>query len=442
MNTDHPTTQPVVPAPHPPVDTIGGPDAAPASVAAPPSAPASTDLAPNGPPSTVRPVSVRSRLVGWCTRFVDFAGRTHSPYQAATIRIGFGFFFASYLLREWPNRRVLFGDLNPWAVDMTRTLSADTHAFTVLSWSGDRWWFELVYHGTIAVAVLLMLGWRTRGTTVLFLVGVLSIENRSPFVADAGDNIIRIMAIYLVFTRCGRVWSLDARRRRLLAQRPRRDHAGVMMWLGLALPLLWMSVLQPTMWAGVFWVLWGFQGLWSAVDRWFPRHTARALLDSGAAMVHNCAMVVIAAQVCFIYGSAGLYKSQGTTWQNGSAVYYSMHLDLLRPWPWLSDLLTANMLVTFVLCYGTVIMQLSFPFTFAYRRVKNVLLAMMMIEHAGIAVVLGIPFLSLAMMVSDSVFLPTAFLLWTGGRLTRSTGRLRELTRGRGSHVRARPGAV
>lgn len=355
------------------------------------------------------------------------------------MRIGFGFFFAFYLLCEWPNRRVLFGDLNPWALDMARTLGSDTHSFTVLTWSGDRWWFELVYHGAIAAAVLLMLGWRTRATSVLFLVGVLSVENRSPFVGDAGDDIIRLMAIYLVFTRCGHMWSLDARRRRMHARQSRRDHAGLMMWLAMGPMLLWASVLHPDSWTPVFWAMWAAQGVYFAAERWFPRDT-RALLDSSSAMLHNCAMLVIAVQVCFIYCSAGLYKSQGSTWQSGSAVYYAMQIDLFRPWPWLSDIIATHMLLIFGLCYATVIMQISFPFTLGYRRVKNVLLPLMMLEHAGIAVILGIPFLSMAMMVSDAVFLPTAFLIWTSNRLTRPAGWLKRRTKAK--HARLQPTAA
>ncbi|MGW2034221.1 HTTM domain-containing protein [Streptomyces spinosus] len=369
---------------------------------------------------------MRERVIARLSRLMAFAGRTHSPYQAAVIRIGYGFFFACYLLREWPNRRVLFGDHNPWSLTMNRMLTADTHAFTVLTWSGGRWWFELVYHGAIAAAVLLMLGWRTRATAVFFLVGVLAIENRSPFAGDAGDDIIRIMAVYLAFTRCGQVWSLDARRRGHRADGTRPDRGGVALWSVLGPALLWASCVHWDGWLGIFWVMWSLQGLWFALDRWAPRHETRALLDSGAAMLHNCAMLVIAAQVCLIYASAGLYKSQGTKWQDGSAVYYAMQLDLFRPWPWLTALASANMLLVFLLCYGTVIMQISFPFTLMYRKVKNVLLAVMILEHVGIAVILGIPFLSLAMIVSDSVFLPTALLLWTGGRITTLVRGIRE----------------
>ncbi|MEW2287804.1 hypothetical protein [Streptomyces sp. NPDC047841] len=267
---------------------------------------------------------------------------------------------------------------------------------------------------------------RTRATAVFFLVGVLAIENRSPFAGDAGDDIIRIMAVYLAFTRCGRVWSLDARRRGHRADGTRQDRAGVALWSVLGPLLLWASCVHWDGWLGIFWAMWSLQGVWFALNRWAPRHETRALLDSGAAMLHNCAMLVIAAQVCLIYASAGLYKSQGTKWQDGSAVYYAMHLDLFRPWPWLTGLVSANMLLVFLLYYGTVIMQISFPFTLMYRKVKNVLLAVMILEHVGIAVILGIPFLSLAMIVSDSVFLPTALLVWAGGRITALARGIRE----------------
>ncbi len=74
----------------------------------------------------------------------------------------------------------------------------------------------------------------------------------------------------------------------------------------------------------------------------------------------------------------------------------------------------------FLISYGTVAVQVAFPFTLFNRRVKNVLLAVMMAEHAGIAVVLGLPVFSLAMIAADAVFLPTAALLWAGARVARA----------------------
>jgi hypothetical protein len=82
-------------------------------------------------------------------------------------------------------------------------------------------------------------------------------------------------------------------------------------------------------------------------------------------------------------------------------------------------------LMVMAIGYGTVIVQVAFPFTLFNRRLKNVLLAVMMIEHASIAIVLGLPFFSLAMITADAVFLPTGFLVWAGDRLVRLVRRRR-----------------
>lgn len=81
-------------------------------------------------------------------------------------------------------------------------------------------------------------------------------------------------------------------------------------------------------------------------------------------------------------------------------------------------------MIVLLLTYGTVIVQVAFPFTVFNRRIKNVLLVAMILEHAGIAVLLGLPFFSLAMIAADAVFLPTAFLLWVGATATRGRQRL------------------
>ena len=153
--------------------------------------------------------NTRLRTLPWW----PVTGDAHAPYQAALFRIGLGGIVAAFLLREWPHRRLLYGDRSPWAPDMAARVIEEDHRFSVLLWSGSHWWFELVYHAAIVAAVLLVLGWRTRGTSVVFLVAVLSIESRNTYLGDAGDNAMRVMALDLAFTRWGALWSLDAHRR-------------------------------------------------------------------------------------------------------------------------------------------------------------------------------------------------------------------------------------
>ncbi|CAM5705805.1 HTTM domain-containing protein OS=Streptomyces albaduncus OX=68172 GN=FHS32_004399 PE=4 SV=1 [Streptomyces griseoloalbus] len=131
------------------------------------------------------------------------------------------------------------------------------------------------------------------------------------------------------------------------------------------------------------------------------------------------------AEACLIYATAGWYKVQGSRWQDGTAVHYPLHLEYFSPWPSLAGLLTASGTLVMLVTYVTVVVQVAFPFTLFNRRVKNVLLGFMILEHAVIAVVLGLPFFSLAMIAADAVFLPTSFLCRAGRLAARARGRLR-----------------
>ncbi|MGW1754332.1 HTTM domain-containing protein [Streptomyces mirabilis] len=357
------------------------------------------------------------------------------PYQTAVIRIGFAATWLLFLLREFPHRQEMYGPDGPWKWDLAQQLVADNHAFTILMWSDSRVWFEIVYALAVLSALLLLVGWRTRTMSVLFMVGVLSLQNRSIFMGDGGDNVIHLMAIYLVFTRCGQVWSLDARRARLAREARARgdlpragaqDRVGLVLWAALGLLLAAATGagrLSPG-WLMIFWGLWAVQALWWAVGRLARTAEPRILLDVIANAVHNAALLVIMAEACLIYATAGWYKIQGSRWQDGTAVYYPLHLDYFSPWPALSDLLASHGTIVMLVTYGTVAVQVAFPFTLINRRVKNVLLAAMMTEHAVIAVVLGLPFFSLAMIAADAVFLPTSFLRRLGGGAARARGRL------------------
>ncbi|MFF0446170.1 HTTM domain-containing protein [Streptomyces sp. NPDC004609] len=426
------------------------------------------------------------------------------PYQSAVVRIGFALTWLLFLLRELPHRHELYGPDGPWSWEMGRELIAGNDAFTVLMWSDGVIWFEAVYALAVLSSLLLMLGWRTRTMSVLFMVGVLSLQNRSILMGDGGDNVIHLMAVYLVFTRCGRVWSLDARRAARAAavspaepaqrsaahpsvtggpagdrhpddlpahdrhpngtspaerypdersvteplaagaaagrgaapglpEEPPYDRVGPALWLVLGLGLLTATLLNRTgaFFLVVMWVVWIGLGLWWTANRYAPRGQVRILLDCLANLAHNAALLVIMAEVCLIYATAGWYKIQGSRWQDGTALYYPLKLEYFTPWPALSDLLASGGLIVMVLTYVTVIVQVAFPFTLFNRRVKNVLLVVMIMEHAGIAVILGLPFFSMAMIAADAVFLPTVFLVWLGARFSWGRDRLLKRTPGK-----------
>ncbi|MFF7204024.1 HTTM domain-containing protein [Streptomyces sp. NPDC008141] len=367
------------------------------------------------------------------------------PYQTAIVRIGFAATWLLFLLRELPNRHEMYGPQGPWSWEMGRRLISGNDAFTALMWSDSTLWFEVVYAVAVLSSALLLVGWRTRTMSALFMIGVLSLQNRSIFMGDGGDNVIHLMAIYLVVTRCGQVWSLDARRAALVTEREseareagvsesgarvaagtRSDRVGPLLWTVLGVALVIATFLNDTGWfiLLMLWVLWVGQGLWWMANRRAPQGEPRILLDALANLAHNAGLLVIMAEVCLIYATAGWYKIQGSRWQDGTALYYPLKLDYFTPWPALSDLLASGGLMVLVLTYGTVVVQVAFPFTLFNRRVKNVLLVAMMLEHAGIAVLLGLPFFSLAMIAADAVFLPTAFLVWLGARVVRGRDRV------------------
>ncbi|MFJ7075330.1 HTTM domain-containing protein [Streptomyces sp. NPDC098781] len=363
----------------------------------------------------------------------------HGPYQTAVIRIGFTATWLLFLLREFPHRHELYGPDGPWDFDLAQQLIGTNGSFTALIWSSGGLWFESVYVFAVLTSVLLLLGWRTRTMSVLFMVGVLSLQNRSIFMGDGGDNVLHLMCVYLVFTRCGQVWSLDERRARLAREARARgegvapDRWGPALWCVFGFALVAATVAgrldgDPTV-PVILWGVWLTLAVWWIVGRLARTAEPRILLDVVGNIVHNGALLVIMAEACLIYATAGWYKIQGSRWQDGSAVYYPLHLDYFSPWPALADLLSSSGTMVMLITYGTVIVQVAFPFTLFDRRVKNALLAVMITEHAVIAIVLGLPFFSLAMIAADAVFLPTSFLRRLGDRAARARGRLSRLVR-------------
>ncbi|GAA4950950.1 HTTM domain-containing protein [Yinghuangia aomiensis] len=375
---------------------------------APPPAP---ERAPAAKPPAAKSLDLRAAdaLVGFLDRLT---GRTRGLHQAALLRIGFGTVFLVGLLREFFNRREIWGDQSPWTPDMARRLLDGIDGVSILLVRDDRWWFELMYALAVVVTGLFVAGWHTRATSVLFCVMVVSFNSRSLLMTDGGDTVLLLMSFYLAFTACGRVWSLDARRARRTGRTrspgPGQE-TGVFVGLcavvaaGLLLPW-WVSLLGAAVVLGGMWRLpLGLEQLRTGV----------------VTATHHCAMAVVAAQVCIVYGAAGLYKVQGSRWQDGTAMHYALNIEYFRPWPWLSGLADGGPELGTLIAYITVFTQVGFAFLVFAKRAKYAAIALLMGMHLAIAVLLGLPAFSASMALGDAVFLPTAFLLAVRARMPR-----------------------
>jgi hypothetical protein len=333
----------------------------------------------------------------------------YGTYQTAVVRIAIATIWLAVLVREFPNRHWIWGPDAPWGFEQAGRALETSGGFSYFGWQSGEGWFELCYVVALIATGCVLVGWRTRPMTILFALSVMSFQHRNEYVLNAGENIIRITAIYLIFTRCAQVWSLDARnRRRRLAG---SDHTGTALWLvfGTALGAISYLGYATTTWTLLLWAAWACYGALWYVHRTAGR-TARQTLARLTNVVHNGTLVLIMAQVCLIYATAGWYKIQGGLWQDGTAVYWSMNIGFLNPWPELSEVLTTNSGIVLLLSYATVMVQVAFPFSLLNRRVKNVMLAVLIMEHLGIGLLMGLPFFSMAMVAIDLIFLPTLLL--------------------------------
>jgi len=325
--------------------------------------------------TSARASTAATRLGNWWSR--RYALVTDSAVAArgtAALRIGYGALWTLFLLFEFDERLAAWGPNAAWTPTMERTFEAQT---PMLGWVRD--WltsvaglgsggFEAFYALAILAGVLFTLGWRTRISSLLFCFVVIALENRSPLLTDGGDNVLTLMSIFLCFTRCGRHWSLDARRRQRRAQ---HDEA----------------VEAPA----------GPSADW--------RLELDAAREQIANVLHNGAVLVIAFQVCVIYATAGLYKVQGSMWQDGTAMTYVLRLRWFQPWPGLDSWLLGHGVLLAIAGFVTVFVQIGFPFTVFTPKLKYPSLVVLAGMHLSIAVLLGLPFFSLIMLVGDAVFL-------------------------------------
>ncbi|GAA1680628.1 hypothetical protein GCM10010977_21020 [Citricoccus zhacaiensis] len=272
----------------------------------------------------------------------------HADYGLAVMRIASGTLLVGWLVFNLPIASRIWGPGSAYW-DEYREILGYQWPLDILRDAGPGlfWAWYLI---AIALAVAFVLGWRTRAVTPLLFIFYTAINAQNTPISDGGNYFIRIMLIYLIFADISRRWSLDSRRRRK-------------------------------------------KGLGET--------------QTGT-VLHNLALVLVVGQLCLVYLEAGLYKVQGSLWQDGTAIYYPVQSEAYGVFPWLADLLTFSSWAVVLVTYFTVIVQIAFPFLLFHRVTRRIALVSILAMHLGIAVVMGLPFFSGIMASADAVLVSGA----------------------------------
>ncbi|WP_120003293.1 HTTM domain-containing protein [Nesterenkonia muleiensis] len=275
-------------------------------------------------------------------------------------RILIGITMLGILLSNFSARHVLWGPGSFWT-EIYREESSFGRVVRVLETESPAL-FTLAYLILIAIAVCVIIGWRTRPMTLLLALGMASLVERAPSVGDQGDNIARIGLLLMVLMNTSEYWSLDARRRRT--------------GRGLFEP----SVLQRLRFS------------LPVVPQWV------------STMIHNAALIALACQIFILYTASALFKVQGSQWQDGTALYYPLQLHEYGVFPWLNELIVANPFVLTTMTYFSIYVQLFFAVGLLHPMTRRLFLLGIIALHGGIAVLMGLPWFSLAMLAFDAIF--------------------------------------
>lgn len=218
------------------------------------------------------------------------------------------------------------------------------NAFNLYRYGSSALFVEVLFYGSLAIALLYALGVAPRVTCWLFALTTYAIQERNPLAADAGRTLLVLIAFLLCLVDSSRYFSLQR-----VARTRRSGH----------------------------------------------------LTTSLANMLHNSGRFLIAWQICMVYAWAAFYKLGGSEWRNGTALYYVLHLEKFTWFPSLSHAIASNGVLVALLTYFTIAFQGAFPFLMWNERLKPYLVLTGIMLHVGIAVVMGLVSFSLTMIIAD-----------------------------------------
>lgn len=301
---------------------------------------------------------LRAWVQAWGANWDRFWFTPREPQTLAIIRIACGAMLA-YIHLVWASVISDFMGANAWmSRELVRSLHRDDWAWSWLWYTENPLWLGLHQFIAIAVSLMMMVGLLTRIAVPLAWWMTLMVCHRLTGALFGLDQMVVMLAMYLMISHCGSVWSVDAILRRRYQALGRLPYTSWKAWL------------------------------WPAPS---------------ATINNNVATRLIQLHLCVIYLFGGLSKMRGEMWFDGSALWYtavnyeyqSLDITWIGRWRFLVASLTA---VT--IFWETFYIALIWP-----RLTRPIMLALALLVHGGIAIALGMVTFGSIMIVANLAFI-------------------------------------
>lgn len=297
-----------------------------------------------------------------------------SPLELARIGVG-----AALLLHYGLGTPYLFdlwGDTG-W-VPREVAVSDDPWSMSLLFGLTSPWQLAVFHALFLASCAALMLGWRTSWVKWIVLIAQISYDHRNPMLFYGVDKILAALLVILCVAPIGRALSLD--RVRAVRAVKRKD-------LTATLPI------YTSPWAG-------------ACTR----------------------LMQIQMAVLFFYSAVS--KLGGNDWWNGDALWFVFTTDEHYS-QFLLNLLASHYWLVNVGTYGTILIEIAYPFLIWQRSTRPYLLALALFLHAQFAVLMGLFYFSFVMMMGHMSFVRPEWLTRLGLAWKRRIGDIEMIYDGR-----------
>jgi hypothetical protein len=255
------------------------------------------------------------------------------PRVVPILRIGFALMIIIQALVLWPDAGYWFTDSGVMRTQTAREILGPGSWSLLYYLPSEPWVVQSALAIWIVNGALMLVGFYSRVQAAAIFVWLVSFQNRNPSIHDGEDTVFRIFAFLMVWLPLDAYWSIRKRGESLEPRQDSKNRAD-------------RSV-----------------GRCVAADAW--------------------ALRLFQVQMTAIYASTALSKLEGSTWNDGTAVWYvSRMTDNFGRWispSWL-DQPYASELAT----YGTLAIECFLPFGLWIPRLRWLAICLGVLLHLGI----------------------------------------------------------